>query len=86
MPRNVAKPLSAADRLRQNAVKVMLTDTVGDVTVTYVKRNGQRSSSTGPVAFFGGKPGYDTGSVTIRDHVKGERTINMHRVIGIDHA
>lgn len=86
--RNIPKPLSPEDALTQrlnlNSMGRFLSDPEKTVTVEYIKRNGEKSSSTGTALFINGKPGFDTGSVTIRDHVKGERTINLHRIIRID--
>ena len=51
------------------------------VRLTYVKRNGAESSSTGEVIFHNGREGMDTMSVTLRTADKGDRTINLCRVI-----
>jgi hypothetical protein len=82
--RNEPKPLSPEDYTRQMDNRDVLVDVDGDVTIHYVKRNGEQSSSTGTVAFFNGRPGFDTGSVTIADPVKGNRTINLHRIFTIE--
>lgn len=84
--RNQPKPLDHIDTLRQrhNGERLNVfygTDKI--VTVTYSKRDGSVSSSTGTVDFFNGKPGFDTGSVTIKTEDKGPRTINLHRIIEI---
>lgn len=84
MPRNIARPLDRADAIRQSLNLRALENRKGAVTVTYTKRNGEVSSSTGTVEFFNGRVGYDTGSVTIADPVKGNRTINLHRISGIE--
>lgn len=81
--RNQPKPLSPADYERQSRNLRILQGADKTVTVSYVKRNGQESSSTGTVAFFNGKPGYDTGSVTIETEDKGPRTVNLHRISSI---
>lgn len=83
MPRNEAKPLSPSDRMVQVANHTVLASHVGDkVAVTYVKRNGEESSSTGVVEYFNGKPGYDTGSVTIdtRETKGRPTTVNLHNI------
>ncbi len=84
--RNIPKPLDRADSIRQsiNARTLQAVPEGKTVHVSYVKRNGEVSSSTGAVAFFNGRIGYDTGSVTIADPVKGNRTINLHRIITIE--
>jgi hypothetical protein len=84
MPRNEAKPLDRVDSIRQSINAERLRNRNGEVTVHYRKRDETVSSSTGTVAFFNGKIGYDTGSVTIADPVKGNRTINLHRIIVIE--
>lgn len=53
------------------------------VTVNYVKRNGNTSSSTGEVSYFNGRKGMDTMSVTIATSDKGPRTINLVRITSI---
>jgi hypothetical protein len=70
--------------MRQRVNLATLQAATGPVTVTYVKRDGKQSASTGTVGFFNGKPGMDTGSVTIETEDKGPRTINLHRIITID--
>jgi len=83
MPRNIAKALSGAETYRQTmAVEALSEVQAGDgvVEVRYTKRNGDSSSSTGKVAFFNGRVGFDTGSVTIDTPDKGMRTINLHRI------
>lgn len=84
MPRNIAKPLSAADHLRQKSVHASLLGMEGPVRVYYTKRDGSPSFSKGEVTHFNGTPGMDTGSVTIDDPDKGPRTINMHRIYLIE--
>lgn len=86
MPRNVAKMLSVEDNYHQRKVWKALNDVKDhrDVAVTYVKRNGETSRSAGKVLFFNGRIGFDTGSVTIDDPEKGQRTINLHRVIKVE--
>lgn len=83
MPRNVAKPLSPADAAVQNVRHHDLLRRTGPVTVSYLKRDGSKSSSRGKVGFFSGQPGFDTGSVTIETEDKGPRTVNLHRIIQI---
>lgn len=86
MPRNEAKPLSEHDAYHQRKVWKAL-ETMPEwreVGLTYVKRNGEKSRSAGKIMFFNGQIGYDTGSVTIDDPVKGARTINLHRVIHVE--
>lgn len=83
MPRNIAKPLSPADHAIQKVRHGHLLSVDGPVTLTYVKRDGTTSSSTGTVGFFSGTPGMDTGSVTIETEDKGPRTINLHNIIRI---
>ncbi len=84
--RNIPKPLDRADSIRQsvNANTLQAVPAGKSVHVSYVKRDGSVSSSTGEVAFFNGRIGYDTGSVTIADQNKGNRTINLHRIITIE--
>lgn len=87
MPRNIAKPLSQSDARMQSRNTEILRPFVGTdepVCLHYVKRNGEKSTSRGTVQFFNGQPGMDTGSVTIADPVKGNRTINLHNIIVID--
>lgn len=81
--RNQPKPLSPADSAVQRVRQHDLSRREGVVTVTYQKRDGSVSSSTGRVGFFNGRPGFDTGSVTIETEDKGPRTINLHRIIKI---
>lgn len=84
MPRNEAQPLSRAGALRAYKLRDNLTrakDEGTTVTMTYVKRNGQNSSSTGLVHQFSGKDGMDTMSVDLVTEDKGIRTINLCRVI-----
>lgn len=81
--RNQPKPLDEFDLRRQRVNADVLSDAMRSeriVTVEYVKRDGSASSSTGPVVFFNGQPGMDTGSVTIADENKGNRTVNLHRI------
>jgi hypothetical protein len=82
--RNEPKPLTANERVTQDSVLRDLEPLAGTdavVEVHYIKRDGNKSSSTGKVAFFNGKPGFDTGSVTIDTADKGPRTINLHRIV-----
>ena len=82
--RNEPKPLSIPESERQHKNADILSRANGaSVRVEYVKRNGETSSSRGEVAFFNGKPGFDTGSVTIADPDKGNRTVNLHRITKI---
>lgn len=83
MPRNEAKPLSSVDAAVQAIRHSHLVNKKGSVSLMYTKRDGTLSSSTGEVTAFSGRPGFDTGSVTIADPVKGARTINLHRIIKI---
>ena len=85
MPRNEPLALSPEDqRVQARNLAVLQNVPAGKpVTVAYVKRNGQQSHSTGTVEFFNGKPGFDTGSVTIATDDKGPRTVNLHRIIHI---
>ena len=81
--RNQPKPLNQTERFVQDRATEALKPFSGTdalVEVRYTKRNGDTSSSTGKVAFFNGIPGMDTGSVTIEDVTKGNRTINLHRI------
>ena len=81
--RNQPKPLGPIERYLQDRATEALAPFVSTETVVevqYQKRNGDISSSTGKVAFFNGKPGFDTGSVTIDTADKGPRTINLHRI------
>lgn len=82
--RNEPKPLGPDDFARQTRNLNRLRAETGTVTVKYVKRDGKTSSSTGKVGFFNGKPGYDTGSVTIETEDKGPRTINLHSIHTIE--
>lgn len=87
MPRNIAKHLDPADNAVQRVRQLDLSDHQSKehtITVSYIKRDGTKSSSRGRVAFFSGTPGMDTGSVTIDTEDKGPRTINLHRIVGID--
>lgn len=84
--RNQPKPLDDLDNRRQERALDRLSPLAGSdkvVSVQYVKRNGQASSSTGRVTYFNGRPGMDTGSVTIETEDKGPRTINLHRITNI---
>lgn len=81
--RNEPKPLSFEDARIQRQNRDILVNLNGPVTLHYVKRNGQKSHSTGTVAFFNGTPGMDTGSVTLHTPDKGDRTINLHRIFAI---
>lgn len=77
--RNEAKPLNPVETAVQSLRHAALP--VGRrVHVEYVKRNGEKSSATGEVKFFNGRPGYDTGSVTIDTEDCGPRTVNLHRI------
>lgn len=87
MPRNIAKHLSPTDHAVQSVRHIDLSHHMSKahvVTVSYVKRDGNTSSSRGTVGFFSGQPGMDTGSVTIETEDKGPRTINLHRIIKIE--
>jgi hypothetical protein len=81
MPRNVAKPLNHVDTMRARIYMGVLTRREGKpVTLTYVKRDGKESTSTGVVNYFSGVQGMDTHSVTLDTPDKGARTINLHRI------
>lgn len=82
--RNQPKPLDRGDSIRQSHNAQALRNRKGEVSVHYIKRDGSQSSTHGTVEFFNGKIGYDTGSVTIADPIKGNRTINLHRIFHID--
>jgi hypothetical protein len=86
MPRNEAKPLSAAlcAVQRENAQTLSTyLDSDTQVFVRYFKRNGTESSSTGKVTYFNGAVNMDTGSVTIDTDDKGPRTVNLHNIVEI---
>lgn len=68
-----------AYRLKSHLITAQTDET--PVTMTYVKRNGQQSASTGLVHGFSGRDGMDTMSVDIVTEDKGIRTINLCRVI-----
>lgn len=82
--RNQPKPLDRVDSIRQSLNAERLRNQTGIVTVHYRKRDETVSSTTGTVEFFNGKIGFDTGSVTIADPSKGNRTINLHRIFTIE--
>lgn len=82
--RNEPKPLDYSESMQQARNTKALMSATGPVTVHYTKRNGQDSTSSGEVKFFNGRVGFDTGSVTIADPVKGNRTINLHRIFKIE--
>lgn len=86
MPRNEALRLSNDDLTRQRIYHAVLlhakTNNV-PVEVRYIKRDGSASASTGTVGEFSGRPGCDTGSVTIHTDDKGPRTINLHRIVNV---
>jgi hypothetical protein len=86
MPRNEAKPLSENDAYHQRKVWRALESVKDyrDVGLTYIKRDGTTSRSAGKVLFFNGRIGFDTGSVTLDDPAKGQRTINLHRVTKVE--
>ncbi len=86
MPRNEPKSLSLVEHANQRVRQSHLADCMDrevTVTVSYVKRDGSASSSTGKVAYFNGRPGFDTGSVTINTEDKGPRTVNLHNITRI---
>lgn len=86
MPRNEAKPLSESDALAQRLNLNTLAPALRDgatVSLEYVKRDGSSSSSTGVPTFVNGRPGMDTGSITLDTPDKGARTINLHRITRI---
>ena len=80
--RNEPQRLSPADIFKQTNNLDVLKG-ASKASVTYVKRDGKTSSSTGTIAYFNGRPGFDTGSVTIQTEDKGPRTINLHRIVDI---
>ncbi|HEV7948346.1 MAG TPA: hypothetical protein VGP24_01140 [Glaciihabitans sp.] len=83
MVRNIAKPLSIVESEYQHALVEQLSplkDTDTLVELTYTRRDGMLSRSTGTVAYFSGEPGMDTGSVTVKTEDKGPRTVNLHRI------
>lgn len=82
--RNQPKPLDHIDAKRQSLNAERLRNATGPVTVHYRKRDETVSSTSGTVEFFNGRVGFDTGSVTIADPVKGNRTINLHRIFTIE--
>ena len=83
--RNEPKPLSPEEYDYQRKVRDALAPIdYRDVRVKYRKRNGKESEAIGRVGFFSGKPGYDTGSVTIETIDRGPRTINLHRIFHIE--
>lgn len=82
--RNQPKPLDRVDSIRQSLNANRLRAANGPVTVHYRKRDNSVSSTSGTVEFFNGRVGFDTGSVTIADPVKGNRTINLHRIFTIE--
>lgn len=88
MPRNEAKPLTAAETMRQNTARLTLMGFYEgeEADVTYTKRDGSESRSRGPVAYFNGRGGMDTGSVTLdTTATKGRHTtINLHNIITIN--
>lgn len=87
MVRNIAKPLNELDAKRQqiNLRTLEAIQASGkSVTVSYTKRDLSEGTSTGTVAFFNGTEGMDTASVSIADPVKGNRTINLHRIHTIE--
>jgi hypothetical protein len=79
--RNEPKPLSRDEAARAYALQSALENVDGAVMLTYIKRNGMESSSTGTVRFFSGREGMDTMSVTLETKDKGMRTINLCRVV-----
>ena len=80
MPRNEAQPLSRDEAHRSYRLRDRMSE--GDnVTLWYRKRDGSASTSTGEVRYFSGKDGMDTMSVTVRTPDKGDRTINLCRVV-----
>lgn len=83
--RNQPKPLSREDAERvynlQSYLGNLREGTV--VTLTYVKRDGSTSNSTGTVGEMSGRPGCDTMSVTVHTSDKGPRTINLVGVKGV---
>lgn len=87
MPRNEAKPLTAPQYMRQRVNHTTLSkikESDKPVRVYYVKRDGNPSFSEGTITHFNGRPGMDTGSVTLDTPDKGARTINLHRIYLIE--
>lgn len=84
MPRNVAKPVSEHDAYHAAKVARAIAPLTRMVGLTYIKRDGTKSSSSGQVKFFSGVEGMDTHSVTIETPDKGNRTINLHRIIKVE--
>lgn len=84
--RNQPQPLTPEECMRVNTLTVHLQRAQAEnrpVLLQYVKRNGERSQSTGTVEFFNGSPRMDTGSVTLKTEDKGMRTINLCRVVNM---
>lgn len=84
--RNEPKPLTRQQARHAYAMQAALEaeqDAGKSVTLNYVKRNGQTSSSSGTIEFFNGREGMDTMSVTVRDPSKGLRTVNICRITSI---
>lgn len=82
--RNQPKPVSAFDaKHAAHVARSLELASHREVTLSYVKRDGNTSSSTGTVKFFNGQPGMDTHSVTLDTLDKGPRTINLHRVVTV---
>lgn len=78
--RNEPKPLDRDEAARAYRLRDRLTEG-SEVTLWYRKRDGAASTSTGEVRYFSGKDGMDTMSVTVRTLDKGDRTINLCRVV-----
>lgn len=83
--RNEPKPLDQKSAMRAYTLRAKLAEHEGDpsrpVGMNYVRRDGQTGTVTGEVRYFSGRDGMDTMSVTVRDTEKGDRTINLCRVI-----
>ena len=87
MPRNAAKPLSPSDALRQSRMADLLGGRLGEVvTLDYHKRNGEAGTGTGVIQFINGRPGMDTGAVTIdTTETKGRPTsVNLHLIDSVN--
>lgn len=68
MARNIPVVLSDDDAIRVAGHEAFLTrakESEAVVTLSYVKRSGERGTATGPVLAFTGSMGHDTRSVTL---------------------
>lgn len=79
--RNKPVDLTPADNALAYARKGVLKARMGEtVSLTYRKRDGSLSTSTGVVTAFNGTDGTDTMSVVVECPDKGRRTINLARI------